>query len=89
MGALGLARKGPDKSSQKRKHGEGMAGRDTDQLIARYVTPHRWTPFFRDASHRYGMQWYSRVGRRVWLHEVWSFIVRDRRTSTGPMLAAF
>jgi anaerobic magnesium-protoporphyrin IX monomethyl ester cyclase len=119
---------------------------DPDQIIALYVTPHRWTPFFNDARerkviqtdrrrwdyrnqvlatrhmpawhtflwvksievvmqvrpkallrtylnpdprHSHGMRWYARVGRRVWLHEVWAFLFRDRRTADGPTLAAF
>ncbi len=119
---------------------------DPDQIITLYVTPHRWTPFFReaagrrviqldrrrwdykhqvlenrrmapwraflwvklievlmqarpkalwrtylqpDAVSRQGMRWYSRIGRRVWLHEVWAFVRRDRRVSAGPSLAAF
>ena len=119
---------------------------DPDQIITLYVTPHRWTPFFRDAKDRRviqlerrrwdyknqvlanrhmppwrtflwikaievlvqgrpkalmrtylhpdraaraGMQWYARIGRRVWLHEVWSFLVRDRFVKSGPTLAAF
>lgn len=116
---------------------------DPDQIIALYVTPHRWSPLFseikdrpvvqldrrrwdyrhqvlasrhmppwrvflwvklievivqarpkallrtyfnRDPRHSHGMRWYSRVGRRVWLHEVWSFLFRDRRVTDGPTL---
>jgi anaerobic magnesium-protoporphyrin IX monomethyl ester cyclase len=119
---------------------------DPDQIITLYVTPHRWTPFFRDAKDRrviqtdqrrwdykhqvlanrhiapwrtflwikllevtvqarpralyrtylnrdrrarHGMRWYSRVGRRVWLHEIWSFLWRDRHVTDGPTLADF
>ncbi len=42
-----------------------------------------------DAKLRHGMRWYSRVGRRVWLHEVWSFLFRDQRVGNGPTVAAF
>jgi anaerobic magnesium-protoporphyrin IX monomethyl ester cyclase len=119
---------------------------DPDQIITLFVTPHRWTPFFRDAKDRKviqlekrrwdyknqvlenrhlppwatfmcvkllevlvqarpkalmrtyfhpdrtaraGMQWYSRIGRRVWLHEVWWFLTRDRFVKGGPTLAQF
>ena len=118
---------------------------DPDQIITLFVTPHRWTPFFRDArdrkviqldrkrwdyknqvlenrqppwvtfiaikalevliqarpkalmrtylhpdrTARAGMRWYARIGRRVWLHEIWCFVFRDRRTVNGPSLAAF
>ena len=119
---------------------------DPDQIIALYVTPHRWTPFFTtardrrvvqtdqrrwdyrhqvlatrhmpawrtflwvkaielivqgrpkalwrtycnpDPHHAHGMRWYARVGRRVWLHEVWAFLFRDRRNTAGPTLAGF
>lgn len=119
---------------------------DPDQIITLFVTPHRWTPFFRDArdrkviqldrkrwdyknqvlenrhlppwvtflaikalevlvqarpkalmrtylhpdrTARAGMRWYARIGRRVWLHEIWCFVFRDRRTTDGPSLAAF
>ena len=47
------------------------------------------TYFNRDPVARHGMRWYARIGRRVWLHEVWCFIFRDRRVSTGPSLAKF
>lgn len=119
---------------------------DPDQILTLYVTPHRWTPFFREVKERrviqlnqrqwdykhqvlanrhlapwrtfmwvkatevilqarpkalirtyfhpdpklrHGMRWYARVGRRVWLHEMWSFVVRDRRTLAGPRLWEF
>lgn len=119
---------------------------DPDQIITLYVTPHRWTPFFRDAAARrviqldrrrwdykhqvlenqrmpawraflwvkaievaiqarpkalwrtylhgdavcrQGMRWYARIGRRVWLHEILSFLTRDRRVGDGPSLAQF
>lgn len=119
---------------------------DPDQIITLFVTPHRWTPFFRDArdrkviqlerkrwdyknqvlenrhlppwvtflaikalevlvqarpkalmrtylhpdrTARAGMRWYSRIGRRVWLHEMRCFFFRDRRVKNGPSLAEF
>jgi anaerobic magnesium-protoporphyrin IX monomethyl ester cyclase len=35
------------------------------------------------------MRWYSRIGRRVWLHEIRCFLFRDRRSSDGPALGQF
>ena len=49
-----------------------------------------WRSFFhRDRKLRHGMRWYTRVGRRVWVHELKNFLLRDRRTTTGPTLAEF
>ncbi|MEZ5776168.1 MAG: magnesium-protoporphyrin IX monomethyl ester anaerobic oxidative cyclase [Hyphomicrobiaceae bacterium] len=119
---------------------------DPDQIITLYVTPHRWSPLYRevkerrviqtdqrrwdykhqvlenralapwqgfllvklievamqarpkalwrtylqrDRAARAGMRWYARIGRRVWLHEVSSFLFRDRRIKDGPTLEAF
>ncbi|RWF20462.1 MAG: magnesium-protoporphyrin IX monomethyl ester anaerobic oxidative cyclase, partial [Mesorhizobium sp.] len=119
---------------------------DPDQIQALYVTPHRWTPFFRiakdrkviqrdarlwdykhqvlamtrlkpwmlfftvklielavqsrpkalarilfhpDPEQRHSMRWYTKMGRRVWLREVWGFLARDRRVKDGPTLAEF
>lgn len=42
-----------------------------------------------DAGLRAAMRWYYRIGRRVWFHEVWGFLVRDRRTARGPTVDAF
>lgn len=41
-----------------------------------------------DPELRDAMQWYTRMGRRVWPFELWSFFFRDRRTTTGPSLEA-
>jgi anaerobic magnesium-protoporphyrin IX monomethyl ester cyclase len=119
---------------------------DPDQIQALYVTPHRWTPFFRiagnreviqtdkrlwdykhqvlatrrlkpwmlflavklielavqarpkalarillhpDPEQRHSMRWYTKMGRRVWFHEVWRFFFSDRRITGGPTLAEF
>ena len=119
---------------------------DPDQIQALYVTPHRWTPYFRiaagrrvvqtdrrrwdykhqvletrrmppwrlilwvkmieaiaqlrprafrryvwhpDPKIRHAIRWYYRMGRRVWLHEIRSFLFRDRRLKNGPTLAQF
>jgi anaerobic magnesium-protoporphyrin IX monomethyl ester cyclase len=119
---------------------------DPDQIQTLYVTPHRWTPYFRvaadrtviqtdqrrwdykhqvlatrhmppwrliawvkfieavvqlrpralkryiahrDRKLRHGIRWYYRMGRRVWFHEIWNYLFRDRRLRNGPSLAAF
>jgi anaerobic magnesium-protoporphyrin IX monomethyl ester cyclase len=119
---------------------------DADQLISLYVTPHRWTAYYRleahrrviqldqrrwdykhqvlatrrmppwrvflwvklievivqgrpkalwrsflhsDLASRHGMRWYTRMARRVWPHEWFEFLFRDRRTDNGPTLAEF
>ncbi|MEQ1694687.1 MAG: magnesium-protoporphyrin IX monomethyl ester anaerobic oxidative cyclase [Hyphomicrobiaceae bacterium] len=118
---------------------------DPDQIQMLYVTPHRWTPFFKLAANRrviqtdpgkwdykhqvlatrymppwrilmwfkltemvlqtrpkalyrtffnpdrklrHAMGWYSQMGRRVWLHEIASFL-RNPLVRSGPTLAAF
>jgi anaerobic magnesium-protoporphyrin IX monomethyl ester cyclase len=118
---------------------------DPDQIQMLYVTPHRWTPFFRFAAERtiiqqdrrlwdykhqvlatryvppwrvllwvkfiemalqcrpralwrvlfhrdrelrWAMRWYTRMGRRVWPHEIIGFL-RGRRTAAGPTVAEF
>lgn len=117
---------------------------DPDQIQTLYVTPHRWTPYFREASDRrvlqpdarkrdykhqvlesgdlgpgalfawvkaveliaqarpaalrrvlthpdpalrHGMRWYTRIGRRVWLHEVAEYLRGPGHIAGGPTLA--
>lgn len=44
-----------------------------------------WRTFFqRDAELRHAMQWYTRMGRRVWPFEIESFLFRDARIDDGP-----
>lgn len=119
---------------------------DPDQIMSLYVTPHRWTGYYRIASERrviqldqskwdykhqvleakymppwriflwvkcielilqvrpralwrsffqsdqasrYGMNWYIRMGRRVFAHELWNFLLHDFRVSNGPTLREF
>jgi anaerobic magnesium-protoporphyrin IX monomethyl ester cyclase len=119
---------------------------DPDQIMALFVTPHRWTGYYRiaadrrviqldqrrwdykhqvletlymppwrimlwvkfleivlqgrpkaiwrsffqpDKAARYGMRWFTRMGRRVWFHEWWNFLFCDRRVSDGPTLEQF
>jgi anaerobic magnesium-protoporphyrin IX monomethyl ester cyclase len=38
---------------------------------------------------RHAIRWYYRMGRRVWFHEIWNFLSRDRREKDGPTLAQF
>lgn len=42
-----------------------------------------------DARFRAGMRWYSNIGRRVWIYEIWQWLFCDRRTHRGPALAEF
>ena len=42
-----------------------------------------------DRKLRHAMRWYTRMGRRVWLHEIWNFLFRDRRLAHGPTLVEF
>jgi anaerobic magnesium-protoporphyrin IX monomethyl ester cyclase len=116
---------------------------DPDQIQALYVTPHRWTPYYRlaedrevvqpdftrwdykhqvlagrmppwrlilwvkfieavaqlrpkallrwawnpDPKIRHAVRWYYRMGRRVWVHEVWQFIRAARPQRTGMTVA--
>lgn len=45
--------------------------------------------FHRDPSIRRAIRWYYRMGRRVWFREVWRWFTADRRTRSGPSLAAW
>jgi anaerobic magnesium-protoporphyrin IX monomethyl ester cyclase len=119
---------------------------DPDQIMTLYVTPHRWTGYYRltgdrqviqldqrlwdykhqvlktinmppwriflwvkfielvlqarpkaiwrsylqpDLAARHGMNWFTRMGRRVLFHEWWNFWFSDRRITDGPTLAEF
>jgi anaerobic magnesium-protoporphyrin IX monomethyl ester cyclase len=35
------------------------------------------------------MRWYARIGKRVWLSEIWEFVTRTRHVRLGPTLAQF
>jgi anaerobic magnesium-protoporphyrin IX monomethyl ester cyclase len=35
------------------------------------------------------MRWYTRIGRRVWFHEVMEFLFKARPRSIGPTLREF
>jgi anaerobic magnesium-protoporphyrin IX monomethyl ester cyclase len=42
-----------------------------------------------DKIFRAGMRWYSNIGRRVWIFEIWQWLFYDRRTARGPSVAQF
>lgn len=42
--------------------------------------------FHRDSDYRHAMRWYTRIGRRVWLHEVLEFVFKSRPRSIGVTL---
>jgi len=49
-----------------------------------------WRTFFhRDPDVRHAMRWYMRMGRRVFLHEVRDFVLRERRMKNGPVLSDY
>lgn len=119
---------------------------DPDQIQLLYVTPHRWTPFYKsvenrrviqtdtskwdykhqvlevggvpawrvfiwfkvievlmqtrprviyrmlfhnDHGYRHAMRWYTKIGRRVWFHEVFEFLFKTKHEKIGPRLYAF
>ncbi|MDR3351838.1 MAG: magnesium-protoporphyrin IX monomethyl ester anaerobic oxidative cyclase [Zoogloeaceae bacterium] len=39
-----------------------------------------------DAEIRHAMRWYTRIGRRVWLHEILEFLFATRHLKNGPTL---
>lgn len=45
--------------------------------------------FHRDPDYRHAMRWYTRIGRRVWFHEVLEFLFKTRPRSIGPTLREF
>ncbi len=42
-----------------------------------------------DADFRHAMRWYTRIGRRVWCHEVAQFLFDTRLLKQGPTLREF
>jgi anaerobic magnesium-protoporphyrin IX monomethyl ester cyclase len=49
----------------------------------------RRTLFHRDPDYRHAMRWYTRIGRRVWFHEVMEFLFKTRPRRIGPTLREF
>ena len=48
-----------------------------------------WRTFLQpDLELRDAMQWYTRMGRRVWPFEVYNFFFRDRHAAAGPTVEA-
>ena len=45
--------------------------------------------FHTDADYRHAMRWYTRIGRRVWFHEVYEFVFSTRHIKNGPSLRDF
>lgn len=45
--------------------------------------------FHPDADYRHAMRWYTRIGRRVWFHEVADFLFGAKRLLNGPTLREF
>lgn len=43
----------------------------------------------RDPQIREAMRWYTKMGRRVWFHEIFDFFRQAERTRNGPSLEAF
>jgi anaerobic magnesium-protoporphyrin IX monomethyl ester cyclase len=119
---------------------------DPDQIQMLYITPHRWTPYYRTAARREIIQtdirkwdykhqvlatqkvpawrvllwvkfieavmqlrpcslwrlfahrdrairaaqrWYYKIGKKVWFHEIWDFLFRDRQQKNGLALEDF
>jgi anaerobic magnesium-protoporphyrin IX monomethyl ester cyclase len=45
--------------------------------------------FHPSTDYRHAMRWYTRIGRRVWFHEVAEFFFRTRLLKNGPTLREF
>jgi len=43
----------------------------------------------KDADYRHAMRWYTKIGKRVWLHEVFEFVFRLSLNKQGPSLREF
>lgn len=43
----------------------------------------------RDPQQRHSMRWYTKMGRRVWFHELYEFVFRRRHFHAGPSLREF
>ena len=43
----------------------------------------------KDSDYRHAMRWYTRIGRRVWFHEVWQFLFQTRHEKKALTLKAF
>ncbi len=45
--------------------------------------------FHPSPEYRYAMRWYTKIGRRVWFHEVMEFLFRIKTVKNGPSLKEF
>jgi anaerobic magnesium-protoporphyrin IX monomethyl ester cyclase len=45
--------------------------------------------FHQDAGFRHGMRWYTKMGRRVWFHELFEYLFNTKTEKDGPRLSAF
>jgi anaerobic magnesium-protoporphyrin IX monomethyl ester cyclase len=45
--------------------------------------------FHRDARLRDAMRWYTRIGRRVWFHELFQFFFREKRLKREMLISEF
>jgi anaerobic magnesium-protoporphyrin IX monomethyl ester cyclase len=45
--------------------------------------------FHPDSDYRHAMRWYTRIGRKVWFHEVYEFLFKARPARSGPTLHDF
>jgi anaerobic magnesium-protoporphyrin IX monomethyl ester cyclase len=45
--------------------------------------------FHPEAKIRHAIRWYYRMGRRVWFHEIFGFLVKDKAGNTGKSLVDF
>lgn len=45
--------------------------------------------FHPDADYRHAMRWYTRIGRRVWFHEIFEFLFDTPLLKQGPTLREF
>jgi anaerobic magnesium-protoporphyrin IX monomethyl ester cyclase len=43
----------------------------------------------KDADFRHAMRWYTRIGRRVWFHEVFEFFFKTKHEKTGLSVKEF
>ena len=76
---LGMARMSPVRLFLWVKLIEAVA-----QLRPRALARWAWHP---DPKLRHAIRWYYRMGRRVWLHEMASFLFRDRYRDDGRTVA--
>lgn len=42
-----------------------------------------------DAGFRHAMRWYTKMGRRVWFHELFEYLFKTKIEKEGPRLSAF